>query len=385
MKKLDALTGLRFIAAIMIVIYHLDGAFGFPKAESLSALPQAVCFFFILSGFILTYSYPNLDSLEAKKSFFIARIARIWPAHFFFFLAVSLLSFFGLIWNIGGLKSALSNIFLIHAFIPTKEMFFSYNSVSWSISVEFFFYLCFPFILHRWDSSWKWKTLSIFCIPPLFIALSAYLQIPDYSTKIGGLSNTGLLSISPFIRLPEFLIGILTAKMWIKHRKWINLHFWAWTILEGLILSLLSINLYFYENISAKIESLIPPFFVNEFHIWFFVGGGSFLSFCLIILIFAEGKGAIAKLLSTPIFVYLGEISFSIYLSHQMLYRLYLFSKDFLDVYISNALSMGLYFLAVFLTSSLVWRLIEKPMRQRMINAFKKNLETQEIPLFSKK
>ena len=55
-KKLDALTSLRFIAATMIVFYHMKGfaLFGFSGP---SFLAQGVSFFFVLSGFILAYVY----------------------------------------------------------------------------------------------------------------------------------------------------------------------------------------------------------------------------------------------------------------------------------------------------------------------------------------
>ncbi len=61
-QKLDTLTGLRFFAAIAILIHHLRG-FGLPK-EVLEgwALDNGVAFFFVLSGFILAYVYPSLDT-----------------------------------------------------------------------------------------------------------------------------------------------------------------------------------------------------------------------------------------------------------------------------------------------------------------------------------
>lgn len=58
--RLDQLTSLRFFAAMMIVMLHATGSFGIQK--SALTLNQGVAFFFVLSGFILTYVYPRLDS-----------------------------------------------------------------------------------------------------------------------------------------------------------------------------------------------------------------------------------------------------------------------------------------------------------------------------------
>ena len=81
LQKIDALTGLRFFAGIAIVIHHLH-QFGLP-AYVLDGwlLNNGVSFFFVLSGFILTYVYPTLETHHAVQRFWIARVARIWPAH----------------------------------------------------------------------------------------------------------------------------------------------------------------------------------------------------------------------------------------------------------------------------------------------------------------
>ena len=79
---LPALTSLRFFAAFGIVLFHSRGYFGIPKdAEWVFWGKQPVSFFFILSGFILYYSYQSLDGIEGATRFYRARIARIWPLH----------------------------------------------------------------------------------------------------------------------------------------------------------------------------------------------------------------------------------------------------------------------------------------------------------------
>ena len=82
MKKLDALTSLRFFAAMAIVIEHTKDAFHV-TAWIHSPIPYdyGVSFFFVLSGFILTYNYREIGDFAACRRFYVARFARIWPLH----------------------------------------------------------------------------------------------------------------------------------------------------------------------------------------------------------------------------------------------------------------------------------------------------------------
>ena len=81
-NQLNALTALRFFAAVLIVFHHSIGNFGIsPEIGNYFPNAQAVSFFFVLSGFVLAYSYKSLDNSKAITSFLISRIARVWPLH----------------------------------------------------------------------------------------------------------------------------------------------------------------------------------------------------------------------------------------------------------------------------------------------------------------
>ena len=149
-KKLNALTSLRFVAAALIVIHHSRGLFGFGEYLLFPfQLDQGVSFFFVLSGFILAYAYPNLNGFKNISRFLLSRFARIWPAHVVAFLLLCLLFPSPFEWySLRGYNPFLLagvNLFMVHGWIPIETYFFSFNNVSWSISTEFFFIYVFHF------------------------------------------------------------------------------------------------------------------------------------------------------------------------------------------------------------------------------------------------
>lgn len=171
--KLDQLTALRFFAALMIVIHHSADIFGI-KAAGVN-WGQGVSFFFVLSGFILAYVYPRLDSKPEVLRFWRARVARIWPAYLFCF-ALGLL----LVRYPWGTTTALANLLMIQAWIPLSSFYFSYNAVSWSISTEALFYLAFPLLIYRWTDYWRMKLIGTAIFLVFLIYVTNSFDLPAY-------------------------------------------------------------------------------------------------------------------------------------------------------------------------------------------------------------
>jgi peptidoglycan/LPS O-acetylase OafA/YrhL len=111
MKQIKCLTSLRFFAAAMIVVFHSVNAFRvWDNAKIPFPLGQGVSFFFVLSGFILTYVYPSVGGGRGIRDFYVARIARIWPAHFVTFLLVLWLIPFPLVRKGAGIKASFGRL-----------------------------------------------------------------------------------------------------------------------------------------------------------------------------------------------------------------------------------------------------------------------------------
>ncbi len=161
--QLHALTGLRFIAALLVVLFHFEGTWRW-DAFVLSPTPlipitirQAlhnfsfngfvgVNIFFILSGFVLAYNYltPTNTLNGTRKAFWVARVARIYPVY----LLGILFGAMPYAWNHAAsappIVTGVSALTLVQAWQPYVGT--AWNPPGWSLSAEIFFYMLFPFV-----------------------------------------------------------------------------------------------------------------------------------------------------------------------------------------------------------------------------------------------
>jgi peptidoglycan/LPS O-acetylase OafA/YrhL len=362
MKQIRCLTSLRFFAAAMIVVLHSVGAFQVGDISQIRfSLVQGVSFFFVLSGFILTYVYPSLSGGNRLRDFYVARFARIWPAHFStFILLLCLIPSAGWVWkDHQAWQIGATNLFLVHAWIPSARYYFSFNSVSWSISTESFFYLVFPFLLYRLERSWWWKLLGTAAFVAAMLSLTDILGLPSYdATNFFPIDSQGLVCINPLVRILEFVFGMAVASLCLRWRELkilTSLPAWAWTTFEFGAVAVTCLSARYGTPFFCSLFGGLPHAFAM-----FAATSGSFPAFGLLIGALSFERGMVSRILSTYWLVILGEISYSIYLVHQILIRWYVLSlREFASVP-KAVLYIG-YWFAVLGISFIIWRGIEKP------------------------
>ena len=149
-EQFKSLTGLRFVAACGVLFLHSGS--GFSHATRLPAVIttflkhgyMGVCIFFVLSGFILTYTYTTrLQTAGAVGYYMLARFARIYPIYL-----LALLIALPLLASVPDARTATSVLLLVQSWTPAKsENGYSWIMQAWTLSAEFFFYLLLPFVI----------------------------------------------------------------------------------------------------------------------------------------------------------------------------------------------------------------------------------------------
>jgi peptidoglycan/LPS O-acetylase OafA/YrhL len=349
-KTLKPLTSFRFFFALMVFSCHLH----FVKNGDSPALLWlyhvvlkegyiGVSFFFILSGFIITYTYKDkfLNNTITFKNFIIARIARLYPLHFLTLLIAIPLTFKELfINNQEWIKKLFANIFLIQSFFNDTGYFHSFNGLSWSISDEMFFYIMFPFlilIIFRKNISFISNSLIIIV---LFLIVIYLMDIPhpaDYHR---------VFFIFPITRLADFCVGIILCKIYLSVDLSNSRLNFSW--LEG------SVLITFFLFLACR--NFIELKYRYSVYYWLPMG--------LMIFVFAYQKGGISKILSKQFFVTLGEISFGFYLYHLLVYNYFCaLNSRFLHMQSSIGITI-VCLIATLIISYLSYFYYEKPLNQ---------------------
>ncbi|MFI7383091.1 acyltransferase family protein [Streptomyces sp. NPDC049813] len=207
--RLDSLTGLRFLAAFAVFAHHFTGASpsgGVAHAPVLFPYTtmgvNGVGFFFVLSGFLLAWGH---RAGSGAKEFYRRRAGRVLPLH----LAATVPCIWvfhvwgGVPWD---LPSFLASLVLVQTWFPGVVPMFPGNGVSWTLSVEVFFYLLFPFVIR---GAYRLRTRTLFALSGS--GLVAMWAVNWWAAAHLSPFHREWLMRLPVTRLPEFALGLTLA------------------------------------------------------------------------------------------------------------------------------------------------------------------------------
>jgi len=310
--EMRALTGLRAVAALAVVFHHTRLPESAPQALDKIAEwgRMGVPVFFMLSGVVLAYNYGDLNFKQGRRTirFFLARIARVMPLYW------AVIAYCAGFYFIVGLDQyqwpLVQNILAIQTWSGDLKVAQGYyNAPGWSIGVELFFYLLFPFLIpqvarlaKRWGN--RGLIALIGAMTLVLLALWAYFMISGRAhlpAADPGSAHRWLYR-SPLCYLPLFVIGMAVAFLIPSVRTWsIRTHH----LTQGALFVLIGGIAVFrpigtgWSTASFALMLAVP--------------------FAILLLTLATDRGWMARFLATGPMVRLGVASYALYITHRWL------------------------------------------------------------------
>jgi len=300
--QLPALTGLRAVAAYSVLLAHCIAAtyasnqFALGMAMRLAYFGMSL--FFVLSGFVIDYNYGDrLQSSRGLGLFFLARFARLYPLY-----AIVVLLDIPKKLYVASAEILIAYTTMTQSWVNMEEVFVPYT---WSISTEWFFYVAFAVIV---------PFLALISRPTkVFIIYLVVTVVLFFCVFLGRATLTGLFApwldhgpasslfwlwltyYSPCIRIFEFGVGLLVSKIYKSGKPKINLPL---TVLAAIW----CIGIIFA---GGSLTNTIAGNYLSNF---------VYAPALAVIVLYVCRANRVAKIFAMPAFVFLGEISYSVYL-----------------------------------------------------------------------
>jgi peptidoglycan/LPS O-acetylase OafA/YrhL len=339
---LPALTGLRFVLAVWVILHHIAGK-GMMLENWAGTLPAAaqslihggylaVQTFFILSGFVLARSYARASwGAPDLVKYAAARLARIYPVYLLSLLIVSPFIFNVMI-RPGRSGSEKAGLLLNYGFVLqgwTGGVNVGWNTPAWSLSCEFFFYLLFPLLLLWLRSARRLTIAAVLTAAMVTPVLLAHANVP-WTWK-------------PIHHLSDFAAGIAAARLFeFLESGMARRGYWLYVpalIAGTLVIVYPQIMNGTYGDINTGLRPLNVAALVG----------------------LALGGGTMTRVLSTKAAEYLGKASYSMYILHVPVLWWYGHWAVHGSLHMSRITAAGVYFVLVILVSAISFELVEIP------------------------
>ncbi|MFI2431529.1 acyltransferase family protein [Streptomyces sp. NPDC018693] len=324
LSRLPSLTGLRFPAALFVFLYHAalpipalrlledDAAVGDFYKFAGQAGGLGVTFFFVLSGFVLTWSAREKDTARA---FWRRRFVKIYP-NYVIAWALALVLFASAYTPVG---TSVANLLMVQVWSPEFNTYFSVNPPSWSLGAEAFFYAAFP-LLHagfrRIDPAhlkyWIAGAMAAVIATPTL----AYALLSDTPGIPGGEESSvvqyWVTYVLPPVRMMDFALGMLVAHA-VRAGRWRNIGMiWSSLLLVGgYVLTayvpylygqratcIIPVVLLIAAAATADVENRFTPF-RNRAMVW--LGEISFAFYLLHFIVLAYGRELLGDRMFSPV------------------------------------------------------------------------------------
>lgn len=367
--EIKALSGLRILAALWVVLFHFRPLlaqaapdFSSAVAPVLNAGAQGVDLFFILSGFVLTWNY--LDrmgqswSTKATLRFLWLRLARVWPVYLVtMHLAAAWIIFTLYVGHVPAEPEVVESlnatswwrqVLLVQLWFEPYFDGSSWDGPAWSISAEWLAYLLFGgliLVVFRIAAATRARGL-------MWLAVAASLP-PILLLLASGVFYT------PWSWLPrivmQFLAGALACAAVRKLQLTDRSRQAAGMAAIGLAGAIIG-GLYLLDA--------HPPGHIYD------AGGLVDVLFVPFVIAVAIGAGTLPAVLSLPPVVYLGHISFSLYMLHEIVHTAWNWAAQQFEITLTPGWSAKLVVLGLVVVSGLgaawLYHFVEEPARRWM-------------------
>jgi peptidoglycan/LPS O-acetylase OafA/YrhL len=329
-SHIPGLDGLRGISILIVIISHI---FIETPYKPLFSGDVGVEIFFVISGFLITtllLKEKVLTGSISLKKFYLRRVLRIIPVAYLYLIVLVVLNML-LKLNIHSLSFVSAFIFIQN--IPVKVFFSWFTSHFWSLSVEEQFYITFPFLL---ASSIK-KYTKIIVILIIIFTLISFLGY----TKVGIFYSNKSIHIVTFI-----VVNLLSKSVCILIGSLFSI-----LLFKGL-LKVPNITITRYLSIPLFVFAVLmhtppSPLYIPYSGLFIFP-----LLIAIVIVLNLDNSSVFLRLLNNPVLVYLGMLSYSLYIWQQ------LFSSPENSILRTNSLLTNI--TVLFIVANLSYYLYEK-------------------------
>lgn len=352
-NKLEKLDALRGFSALYVVLFHMLPQkiflFGLNVGVFFRFGSEAVILFFVLSGFVIKYSWEHTED-KSFKSYFLRRFFRIYIPLIFIFLMGYLLKSY----EEGALvdpdwKTLLGNIFMLQDVISLKPNVISAgymgNSLLWSLSYEWWFYMLFFVLSKNIDS----KKINMWVNWIVVIAALSYVIYPFIVNRIA-------------MYFAIWWIGVRFASIYLKEGKFTFKAISSYSYVLAFIIIVLGFNLYLnYSYTKIYSYPLVAYPFIELRNFVF-----AFLLIFASIIWHKYNWFGFNRIFY--IFKYLAPFSYVIYISHHYL----VIQSTYLRFVNNKILEYALYIMLMFLFSYLIEVVIYPKIKNRLMGYFLK-------------